>query len=221
MQPSVRTLDRLPKTLSARLEAQREVWEGALRAGETVPEEAAVLAVSLDGVMTPMGTVEPAHDAEVGQTTAGTAAESARKRHDREAGCGTVTLYAAAGQRLATVRYGRMPEDTKATLCAQREAECQSIFARRPELKGVTLADGAEATGRFLAHLALGLDAAAQAQVEPVSITDFSYGADHVQQACAVIWGAGSVERKAEFARLRTRLKEDAQGVDKIIGRLR
>jgi hypothetical protein len=68
MQPSVRTLDRLPKTLSARFEAQREVWEGALRAGETVPEEAAVLAISLDGVMTPMVTVAPAHNAEAGHT---------------------------------------------------------------------------------------------------------------------------------------------------------
>jgi hypothetical protein len=219
--PSVSPLDRLPKTLSARFEAQREVWEGALRAGETVPEEAAVLAVSLDGVMTPMVTVEPAHDAEVGHTAAGTAAESSSKRHDREAGCGTVTLYDAAGTRLATVRYGRMPEYKKATLCAQLEAECQSILALRPDLKVVKLADGAEENWRFLDHLDLGLDAAAQAQVEQVSITDFSHGADHVQQACDVIWGAGSVESKAEFARLRTLLKEDAKGVDKIIGRLR
>jgi len=106
-------------------------------------------------------------------------------------------------------------------LCAQLEAECQSIFALRPELKVIKLADGAEENGRFLDHLALGLDAAAQAQVEQVSITDCSHGADHVQQACEVIWGAGSVESQAEFARLRTRRKEDAKGVDTIIGRLR
>jgi hypothetical protein len=173
MQPSVSTLDRLPKTLSARFAAQREVWEGALRAGETVPEAAAVLAVSLDGVMTPMATVAPAHDAEAGHTEAGTAAAAASKRNYREAGCGTVTLYDAAGKRLTTVRYGRMPEYKKATLCAQLEAECQSILALRPDLKVVKLADGAEENWRFLDHLDLGLDAAAQAQVEQVSITDF------------------------------------------------
>ena len=54
MQPSRSTLDRLPKTLSAGWETKRVGWEDALRARETVPEEAAVLAVSLDGVMTPM-----------------------------------------------------------------------------------------------------------------------------------------------------------------------
>jgi hypothetical protein len=221
MQPSVRTLDRLPKTLSARFEAQREVWEGALRAGETVPEEAAVLAISLDGVMTPMVTVAPAHNAEAGHTAAETAAAASSKRHYREAGCGTVTLYDAAGTRLATVRYGRMPEYKKAPLCAQLEAECQSILALRPDLTVVKLADGAEENWRFLDHLDLGLDAAAREHGEQVSITDFSHGADHVQQACEVIWGAGSVESQAEFARLRTLLKEDATGVDKIIGRLR
>ena len=60
-----------------------------------------------------------------------------------------------------------------------------------------------------------------QAQVEQGSITDFDHGADHVQQACEVIWGAGSVDSQAEVARWRTRLKEEATGVDKIIGRLR
>lgn len=106
-------------------------------------------------------------------------------------------------------------------MCAQLEAECQSIFALRPDLKVVKLADGAEENWRFLDHLDLGLRAVEQAQIEQVSITDFYHGADHLQQACDVIWGAGSVESKAEFARLRTLLKEDDQGVDKVIGRLR
>ncbi len=223
MQPSVSTLDRLPKTLSARFEAHREGWEGDLRARETVPEEAVVLAVSLDGVMAPMAKSEPDQGAQTAQTEpeAPAAGDSPGKRNYREAGCGTVTLYDAEGKRLSTVRYGRMPEYKKATLCAQLEAECQSILALRPDLKVVKLADGAEENWRFLDHLDLGLSVADQAQVEQVSITDFYHGADHLQQACDVIWGAGSVDSKAEFARLRTLLKEEAKGVDKIIGRLR
>jgi hypothetical protein len=225
MQPSVSTLDRVPKTLSARFEAKREAWEASLRARETVPQEAAIFAVSLDGVMTPLATGEVAQEAEAGKVppveSEAAEGDASGKRNDREAGCGTVTRYDAEGTRLSTVRYGRMPEEKKATLCAQLEAECQSSFALRPALKGVKLADGAEENWRCLDHLDLGWRAVEQAQIEQVSITDFYPGADHLQQACDVIWGAGSVASKAEFARLRTLLKEDDQGVDKVIGRLR
>lgn len=173
--------------------------------------------------MVPMAKSEPDQGAQTAPTEpeAPAAGDSPGKRNYREAGCGTVTLYDAEGKRLSTVRYGRMPEEKKATLCAQLAAECQSILALRPALKVVKLADGAEEHWRFLDHLDLGLSVADQAQVEQVSITDFDHGADHVPQACDVIWGAGSVDRKAEFARLRTLRKEEATGVDKIIGRLR
>ena len=58
MAPSARTLERLPNILSTRDEAQRDVWADSWRASDTVPEEAALLAVSLDGVMAPMAKSE-------------------------------------------------------------------------------------------------------------------------------------------------------------------
>jgi hypothetical protein len=225
MAPSASTLDRLPKTLSARFEVQRDTWEATLRGSETVPEEAAILAVSLDGVMAPMAKTELETDApsesEAAERGAGESEESSDKRHYREASCGTVSLYDAEGHRLSTIRYGRMPESKKATLCAQLQAECQSIMALRPDLQVVKLADGAEANWRFLDHLDLGLSEGQAAEVEAVCITDFYHAAEHLHQACDLIWGAGSVETKVEFARLPTLLKEDAQGVDKVIRRLR
>ena len=54
MQPSRSILDRLPKQLSERWEKQRQEFEKRLRAEETVPDEAASVAASLDGVMVPM-----------------------------------------------------------------------------------------------------------------------------------------------------------------------
>jgi hypothetical protein len=150
-----------------------------------------------------------------------TAGETSDKRHYREAGCGTVSLYDAEGHRLSTVRYGRMPEYKKATLCVQLEAECQRVMACRPDLQVVKLADGAEENWRLLDHLDLGLSEAQAADVETISITDFSHAAEHLQQACDLVWGAGSVESKGEFARLRTLLREDDKGVDKVIRRLR
>jgi hypothetical protein len=225
MAPSASTLDRLPKVLSARWEAKRDGWEEVLRTNETVPEEAVVLAVSLDGVMTPMAAATPEEEAKpaAAKLAAVTqpAAESSASRHYREAGCGTVTLYDDEGDRLSTKRYGRMPECKKAILCGQLEAECQSILALRPALKVVKLADGAEENWRFLDHLDLGLSAPERLRVEPVSMVDFYHAADHLKQACDVIWGAGSVQSAAEFARLRTLLKEDDKGVDKVRGFLR
>jgi hypothetical protein len=85
----------------------------------------------------------------------------------------------------------------------------------------VKLADGAEANWRFLDHLDLGLSEGQAAEVESVCITDFYHAAAHVHQACDLMGGAGSVETKGEFARLRTLLKEDEQGVLKVIRRLR
>ncbi len=220
MQPSRSTLDRLPKTLSACWEAQRVDWEATLRAPETVPQEAVVLAVSLDGVMTPMTTGAP--EEESGPAAPEPAASAASPpRHYREASCGTVSLYNAEGERLSTVRYGRMPEYKKATLCGQLQAECQSILALRPALTVVKLAEGAEENWRFLDALDLGLAAAECARGEQVSILDFYHAAEHLQTACDAIWGAESVGSKVEFGRFRLLLKEDAQGVDKVISCLR
>lgn len=220
MQPSRSTLDRLPKSLSACWEAKRADWEATLRADETVQPEAAVVAVSLDGVMAPM-TPRAAEAAPEQREAAQGEMASSPPRHYREASCGTVSLYTAAGERLTTVRYGRMPEYKKATLCQQLQAECQSLLARHPSLTVVKLADGAEENWRFLEALDLGLPASTLSQVEQVSILDFYHAAEHLKTACDAIWGAESVGSKVEFGRLRTLLKEADQGVDKVIGCLR
>jgi len=215
MTPSHSSLDRLPKEVSSHWEKERESWEEALRAMETVPNEAVVMAVSLDGVMAPMK---------------GAGRSEKRSRPDkqasgpagyREIGCGTVTLYDADGRRLSTVRYGRMPEYKKTTLCAQLEAECQSVLALRPDLKVVKLADGAEENWRFLDNLALNLPPHFINQIEQVSITDFYHAADHLKKACDAIWNNDAVRSKARFECLRTLLKEKDGGVELVIRSLK
>ena len=111
--PSKSSLDRLPKQLSKRWEAERERFEAALRAEQTVPREAVTVAISLDGVMVPMKDgrrAQKRQDAkDQDQHTRGPAGY-------QEVGCGTLSFYDAEGERLSTVRLARMPEKHKATL---------------------------------------------------------------------------------------------------------
>lgn len=215
MTPSHSTLDRLPKELSSHWEAQREVWEEALRATETIPDEAAVLVVSLDGVMAPM------KDAGRTEKRSQPDKQASGPAGYREVGCGTVALHDTDGERLTTVRYGRMPEYKKATLCHQLETECQSILTLRPDLKVVKLADGAKENWRFLDRLDLGLPSHLLAQVEQVSIVDFCHAAEHLKKACDAIWNDSAVRSKAKFECLRTLLKEQDGGVEIVIRSLK
>ncbi len=212
MRPSRPSLDRLPKTLSAHWEVHRQAWEAVLRAGETVPPEATVMAISVDGV-----TVRMKHDErrdkrdQPGKHASGPMGQ-------REAGCGTVVLYAAEGERLQTVRYGRMPERRKATLQQQLETEARSVLALQPNLKRVLLADGAEPNWSLLSEV----DQACGEPPQPsIEIVDFYHACDHLKEGCDAAWGESTPRSKAEFERLKTLLKEDDEGVERVIRMLK
>lgn len=208
MQPSRSHLDRLPKTLSPHWEAHRLEWEAAIRAQETVPAAAAVLALSVDGVMAPMkGGHNPVHRAQPGKHASGPTG-------NREVGCGTVVLYDADGVRLQTIRYGRMPESNKTSLQHQLQAETASVLALRPALVRVRLADGAKDNWRLLADVERTLPAPPQPSLE---IVDFYHACEHLKHGCDAAWGESTAYGKAEFVRLKTLLKEAADGADLVI----
>jgi hypothetical protein len=212
MQPSRCSLDRLPKELSAHWEVHRQEWEAALRIWETVPPEAAVIAISVDGVTVRMkGGERSAKREQPGKHASGPTGQ-------KEAGCGTVALYDAEGTRLQTVRYGRMPEHRKATLQQQLETETASILAIRPDLKWVFLADGAKSNWRLLSEIDQACGPPSQPHVE---IVDFYHACDHLKEGCDAAWGESTPRSKAEFERLKVLLMEDDQGADRVIRVLR
>jgi hypothetical protein len=213
MQPSASELGRLPKELSVQWEAHRAEWEAQLRSLESVPPTAVTLAISLDGVLAPMRgvTPEPAEpEAEPKQPKG--------PRGYQEVGCGTISLYDAAGERLQTVRYGRMPEKNKLTLGQQLQAECQSMLAVKPGLRVVKLSDGARSHWSYLDQLDVGRPAE---HVESWDILDFYHACDHLHHATTAIWGEFTPKGRAEFERLKTLLKEADQGVEVILRVLR
>jgi hypothetical protein len=202
--PSKSSLDRLPKALGERREAGREEWEQALRAGESVPDEAVAVAVSLDGVLLPMKNGERARkracSRQHGKRTKGPAGYS-------EAGCGTLSFYDSTGARLSTIRIGRMPERKQATLKAMLAAELDRVLELRPDLKLVKLADGARDNWDYLSDC-----------LPPgVELVDFYHAAEHLRAALVAAYGETSPTAHAQFEKHRRVLRDDPDGVDKVI----
>ena len=212
MTPSRSTLDRLPKELSERWERQRAEFEQSLRLTEEVPQEAVIVAVSLDGVMVPM---------KAGQRKEKRAAAAAAGKPTRgpagycEAACATVTVYDHERAPLHTVRMGRMPESKKATIKGMLCDELAAVVAARPELEIVAVADGARDNWRYFDRE---LPGAAQ-------IADFYHAVEHLGVALASAYGEGSTRHKSQFKKLRYVLEYEAgallRGIDKVIRSLR
>lgn len=212
MQPSRSSLDRLSKALSPHWEDHRETWEVQLRQMETVPAAAKVMAVSVDGVMAPIRGADKQEKAQQpGKHASGPTGY-------KEVGCGTVTLYDQAAERLQTVRSARMPERKKMTLQQQLEAEAASILTLSPDLLRVHLADGAKDNWRLMDDIEAHLPPAAQA---PIEIVDYYHACDHLKNGCDAAWGESTQQSKDYFERLKTCLKETDGGAERVIRNLR
>lgn len=204
MSPSRSTLDRLPKGISEKWEARRKEWENDLRAQEEAVVGAAVLAVSLDGVMAPMkdGQREARREQsrQEGKETRGPTGY-------REVGCGCVSHFDENGERLRTVRNARMPESKKQTLKRQLVAEVENAFRQQPQLRLVKVADGARDNWDFLAKdLPSGIE-----------VVDFYHAAEHLKRALEHAYGEASPKARASFAEYRHVLLEVNDGVEKVI----
>jgi hypothetical protein len=209
MTPSKSTLDRLPKQLSERWEGDRVRFEERLRSQEDVPAEAVSMAVSLDGVLVPMKGTERKQKRAQARTdekyTRGPAGY-------REVGVATVSFYDREGERLKTVRYGRMPQHKKATLKAILTAEALTWLAARPDLILTKLADGAKDNWDYLTSDAL---------PEGTQVVDYYHAAEHLQTALAAAYGHTSTKCRLQSHKLRHVLLEDRDGVEKVIRALR
>ena len=217
MSPSASSLDRLPKQLSRRWEEHREAFEESLRAASVVADEATTLAVSLDGVMAPM------RDGERGaKRAAARAAGRATKGPAgyREVGCGTLSFYDSAGERLSTLRCGRMPETKKATLKEMLSAKVEAALKQRPDLRLVKLADAAPDNWSFLGQLAPQAASSEQRAASSEELVDFFHAAEQLQAATDAAYGENARGR-AQYEKQRHVLRHEHGGVERVIRALR
>ena len=207
MRPSRSSLDRLPKALNERWDANREGYEAQLRASEQIPTNAVAVAISLDGVMAPMrdsGKAEKKAEARRnGRPDKGPAGY-------REVACGALSFYDQEGNRLLTRRLARMPEAKQKTLKDQLRAELEHVRAERPDLIFVAVADGAANNWRFLKELGC-----------TIETVDFYHAVEHLKLAVDAAMGASSLKTQAKFEQLRKVLLEQPGGVDIVIKELK
>jgi hypothetical protein len=207
MTPSKSTLDRLPKALHGHWEAQRPRFEATLRHQEEIPAEAVTMAVSLDGVLAPMQDgqrhAKRTHARAQGKAPSGPAGY-------QEVGCATVSYYDRHGERLCTRRMARMPETNKVTVKRQLTAEVMGALIQRPDLQVVKVADGAPDNWSYLGEtLPLG-----------IAVLDFYHAAERLGTALAAAYGEGTPTYQERVETLRTVLRDEPHGVDKVMGAL-
>lgn len=204
MAPSKSSLDRLPKLLAERWNDDRRGFEEILREGMIIPDEAVTVMASLDGVLAPMkdggAAKKRAETAARGQIAKGPAGY-------REVGCATLSFCDKEGKCLAAVRMARMPEPHKASLKEALTMELDAALAKRPDLRLVKAADGANDNWTFLhSDLPAGDE-----------VVDFFHAAEHLNAAVAAAYGDGTVEARRRFADLRHVLLEQENGVGTVI----
>lgn len=204
MAPSSSNLDRLPKRVSEVWEAGRETFEGLVRDAERLdlpdPAQVALIGFGLDGILLPM------KDA---PRTPGLGKQDTGPKGHKEVGCASVSLYNAHGERLHTIRFGRMPEHHKVTLHAQLFAEVEAMRARYPMAKLQAIADGASENWRILGDIATRLDR------EVTETLDYFHAVEHLTEGMR----AGGVEDNV-LHQWRHTLRDAPDGAEKVIEEL-
>ena len=204
MSPSESSLSRFSGRFNEQWEQHREPFEDILIEQLKVPENAATVATSLDGVMLPM------KDGKRKEKRAKSASEGKRTQGPagcKEASCGTLSFYDAQGDRLSTIRIGRMPEAKKVTLKQSLAALLREALRQKPKLSLVKVADGAKDNWSYLSNeLPTG-----------VEVVDFYHAAEHLKKAFDQAYGENSPKSKEKFATYRHVLKEEQDGVERVI----
>lgn len=208
MDPSKSSLDRLPKALGERWEAGRESYEQVLREAIVIPDETCSIAVSIDGVLTPIDGGERPTDVRAEAAAQGRVSKGPAGY--REVGCATLSFCDAKGDLISAIRFGRGPESKKLTLKDTLSKDLAHVLAQRPDLPLAKITDAGGDNWEYLATLPPGPE-----------ILDFFHATEHLAAAIAAVHGDGTTATRHKFERLRERLLMEDRGAEAVINALR
>jgi hypothetical protein len=227
--PSKSSLDRLSRKIGRQWDSKHDEFFNSLSNKIIIPEDAVCISASFDGIMLPMKTKKIIKEADdkkgkpeetkkiedknkENKKDAETKEEKAKPLY-KEAACAAVCFYNDKGERLSTIRFGRMPEAKKKTLKNELSETVEQILTQKNDLTLVKLADGARDNWRYLGDILR--------PSEGVEVLDFFHASEHLNKAIEAIYKKGSPECISHFKQYRSLLKHDEIGVVKVIRTLR
>jgi hypothetical protein len=219
LQPSKSTLTRLSTQLGATWESEQTQLDRLFCTDLIIPEKTVTVSASLDGIMIPLNKVvangyqAPKLGDNPSEQEQSDYKEQKEKAFYREASCAAITFYDNEGERLETIRFGRMPEAGKKTLKNQLQQSIKTILTQQPELKLIKLADGALDNWRFLSDSLF--------PGQGVELVDYFHASEHLSEAMEAAYGKGNAIGSAKYQEYKSLLKNEIGGVEKVINALK
>ena len=219
LKPSKSALSRLSTQLGETWESEQTQLERLFCADITIPEHAVTVSASLDGIMIPLnkaaanGYQAPELGDNPSEQEKKDYQEKQAKAFYREASCAAISFYDEEGERLTTLRFGRMPEAGKKTLKNQLQQSINTILSQQPELTLIKIADGAADNWRFLSDtLCPG---------KGVERLDYFHASDHLNAAMEAAYGQGSATAIDKYQEYKSLLKNAMGRIEKVINTLK
>ena len=131
-----------------------------------------------------------------------------------EVGCATVSFYDCEGQRLSTLRVGRIPQAKKATLKEMLSAEVTAALEQRPDLRLIKLADAAHDNWPNLAELAPPAHSS-------TDLVDFFHAPEQLKATTDAASGENNLRGRAQYEKYRHLVRNEPGGVEPVIRGLR
>lgn len=211
-QPSATAIQHMCNSAGEAIAPVEESLLAEVRASESAPQGALVLAASLDGATVLL----KEHGVQKGRPAARPGEGPSGASAYRTAMVGSITFYGAvpegekSPERLVSRYVARMPEDNFPTMRERFEAELSHAHAiTGKDLTRVLLCDGARALWSYAD--------ACPALAGYVRILDFYHATEHLSKAAEAIFGQFSPKATAWYRRWRGKLLEDQDAVLALI----
>lgn len=213
--PSKSSLQRLSQAIGETWEATESEFSEQLYSQINVPEGTQTLSVSFDGIMLPLNKKKENGYCFPKKLTGNddNVIPIKEKPFYREAACAAINFYDGEGDRLKTIRFARMPESGKKILKSKIGQVVSSILNQQPELELVKIADGAKDNWRYLSNELL--------PGQGVELLDYYHASEHLSDAINAAYDKDSSRAKAEYKKYRSLLKNDLNGIERVINMLR